>query len=346
MATATEETTSPVETSQALPTTPKKEIEIRDLLEAGLHFGHQTKRWNPKMKHYIFDKRNGIHIIDLAKSMALMKEAMRFLRDVILQGNSVLFVGTKKQAQTMVKQAATESGQPYVTSRWLGGTLTNSNTIRKRVKRMRYIEEMEKTGTFDAMNKKEISILRHELEKLRRNLSGIAEMTNMPGALFVVDVNREAIAVAEANKLNIPVIAIVDTNCDPDPIDYVIPGNDDAIRAVKLVVMEAANIVNKALKEYMAIMADREREKAAAEAKAAAERAKQKADKASSGKTSEPSADTTSKQEETPPHKKTTRKPSRKKVPITSEATDEKVEGKKEPTPMPDNESEVVKTEI
>ena len=230
-----------------------QELGVRDLLEAGLHFGHQTKRWNPKMKHFIFDKRNGIHVIDLAKSLVLLKEALAFLYDVSAAGRRVLFVGTKKQAQQVIKEAADRCGQFHVTTRWLGGTLTNSTTIRKRVARMRELEDMEKNEVLASMHKKEAARLRHELEKLRRTLSGVAGMDRKPGALFVIDINREAIAVAEANKLDIPVVAIVDTNCDPAPVDYIIPGNDDAIRAIKLVAGTVADTVQKASEEYTRI---------------------------------------------------------------------------------------------
>jgi small subunit ribosomal protein S2 len=254
-----------------------QDVGVRDLLEAGLHFGHQTKRWNPKMKRYIFDKRNGIHIIDLSKSLVLLKQAMEFVNDVVLMGKSVLFVGTKKQAQQVIKTAAEQSGQHYVTNRWLGGTLTNSATISKSIKRMKEIEEIEKNNGFAEMHKKEASRLRRELEKLRRNLGGIADMDNLPGAMFVVDIGREAIAVAEANKLNIPVIAIVDTNCDPDKIDYVVPGNDDAIRAIKLIAGTIADTTSRAAAEYAKIAAERAR-KAEAEKRAAAEKQKKEDD--------------------------------------------------------------------
>lgn len=242
------------------------EVGVRELLEAGLHFGHQTKRWNPKMKPFIFDKRNGIHIIDLAKSLAKLQEAQKFLFDLVASGRNVLFVGTKKQAQEVIKSVAQRSGQFYVTSRWLGGTLTNIQTIRRSVKRMREIEEMEKSGAMDKLPKKEVARLRHELEKLQRNLTGVAGMESLPGALFVVDVNREAIAVREANRLHIPVVAIVDTNCDPDPIDYPIPGNDDSIRSVKLVTDVLARTLERAVEEYSRIAAEELRQKAAAPA--------------------------------------------------------------------------------
>ena len=254
---------------------PVKEIAVRDLLEAGLHFGHQTKRWNPKMKRYIFDKRNGIHIIDLAKSLVMLKAAIRFVQDTVASGRSVLFVGTKKQAQQIVKEIAGSCGQPSVTTRWLGGTLTNNATIRQSVRRMRELEDQEKKDGFASIHKKEAARLRHELEKLRRNLSGIADMDGRPGGMFVVDINREAIAVSEANKLGIPVIAIVDTNCDPDPVDYVIPGNDDAIRAVRLVAGAIGETIRAAAGELAKLTAEtarrKEADRAAEELRKAAE---------------------------------------------------------------------------
>lgn len=285
MTTATEATeTTPTETPETIETT---EIGIRDLLDAGLHFGHQTKRWNPKMKRYIFDKRNGIHIIDLAKSLVLLKQAQEFVYDVVANGKQVLFVGTKKQAQLAVKETATQYSQPHITTRWLGGTLTNSQTIRKSIERMRELEKMEEDKVFDTLKKKEVARLRNELRKLQRNLSGIADMNKSPGAMFVIDVNREAIAVAEARRLNIPVIALVDTNCDPDPIDFPIPGNDDALRSVKLVLSVLSTGIDAAAKEYAkqaAEVAKRKAEEkkvaeaAAAKAAKAAQEAKVKAD--------------------------------------------------------------------
>ena len=226
------------------------DIGIRDLLKAGLHFGHQTKRWNPKMKRYIFDRRSGIHIIDLAKTLALLNVAREFVYELIVNGSKLLFVGTKKQANEAVKETALRCGQHYVDTRWLGGALTNSATLRKRVKRLRELEAMEKNGSFESLSKKEVSRLRHELVKLRRNLSGIVNMDVPPGALIVIDVAREAIAIAEATKLGIPVIAIIDTNCNPDPIDYPIPGNDDAIRAIRLLLDAFAQTIEKANSEY------------------------------------------------------------------------------------------------
>ncbi|MBN2301315.1 MAG: 30S ribosomal protein S2 [Lentisphaerae bacterium] len=254
-----------------------QDIGVRDLLEAGLHFGHQTKRWNPKMKRYIFDKRNGIHIIDLAKSLVMLRNAMQFIGEVVAQGKSVLFVGTKKQAQQVISDAAKSCGQPYVTNRWLGGTLTNSETVRRRIRRMKEIEELQKSDAFTS-HKQEASRLRRELEKLTRNLGGIVEMNTQPGALIVVDIMREAIAVSEANRLNIPVIAIVDTNCNPDPIDFPIPGNDDAIRAIKLIAQTAANTINAARSEYDKKLAEiAKKKKAEDEAKRKA-RAEQEAE--------------------------------------------------------------------
>ncbi len=250
----------------------EKGLHVRDLLEAGLHFGHQTKRWNPKMKRFIFGKRNGIHIIDLAQSLGRLQEAMQFVYDVAISGRKILFVGTKKQAQQIIKETAEKCGQPYVTTRWLGGTLTNSPTIRSRVKRMRAIEDMEKNNGFAGMPKKEISTLRHELEKLHRNLTGIADMAQPPGAMFIVDVNREKIAVDEARRLNIPVVAMVDTNCDPDPITCVVPGNDDAIRAISLVSSAIGLAIGKATAEYTRVATElaRQRENDAAESRKAA----------------------------------------------------------------------------
>ena len=246
------------------------EIGIRELLDAGLHFGHQTKRWNPKMRPYIFDKRNGIHIIDLAQSLAHLKAAQRFVHDLVASGRNILFVGTKKQAQEVVKELAQRTKQFYVTNRWLGGTLTNSPTVRLRVKHMRMLEAMENDGAFESMPKKEVAKMRHELQKLQKNLSGIADMANQPGAVFVVDIMREAIAVKEANRLHIPVIAIVDTNCDPDPIDYPIPGNDDAIRAIKLIANAVGDTVLSAYDEFTRVSAETAQKRAAEQAAAGA----------------------------------------------------------------------------
>lgn len=257
---------------------PAGQVGIRDLLDAGLHFGHQTKRWNPKMKRYIFGERNGIYIIDLAKSLNLLNGAQEFLYDTVARGRKVLFVGTKKQAQLPLKELAEKLGQPYVVHRWLGGTLTNNTTIRRSVKRMRELETMEKDGSMKALpSKKEAAQLRRELLKLQRNLSGLADMEQLPGAMFVVDTNRESIAVAEANRLKIPVVAIVDTNCNPDPIDYPVPGNDDAIRAIKLLTSVIGNTVQHAANEYAKVVAEELKRKADEEARVKAQEEARKA---------------------------------------------------------------------
>ncbi len=246
------------------------DVTIQDLLEAGLHFGHQTKRWNPKMKRYIFDQRKGIYIIDLTKSLELLKGARQFVYDTVARGRKVLFVGTKKQAHEPLLEVTQRLNQPVVVNRWLGGTLTNNQTIRKSIGRLRELEDLEKTGAMEKLPKKEVARLRHELEKLRFNLNGIANMNELPGAMFVVDVTREAIAIAEANKLKIPVIAVVDTNCDPDQIDYPIPGNDDAIRAIRLIVDLIGATVQQASNEYAKIAAEENRKRAVLEAEQAA----------------------------------------------------------------------------
>ncbi len=221
-------------------------ITMKQLLEAGVHFGHQTRKWNPKMSKYIYAARNDIHIIDLQITVDLIEEAYKFVCESVKAGKSVLFVGTKKQAQDAVKEEAERCGMYYVNSRWLGGTLTNFKTIRSRIDRMVKIEKMEQNGEFDLLPKKEVAKLKEEFEKLQTNLGGIREMNKLPGVMFVVDPHNEDIAVAEARKLNIPIVAITDTNCDPDLIDYVIPGNDDAIRAVKLIAAVIANAVIEA----------------------------------------------------------------------------------------------------
>ena len=218
-------------------------ISMKQLLEAGVHFGHQTRRWNPKMAPYIFTERNGIYIIDLQKTVKKVDEAYDFLRSVAEEGKSILFVGTKKQAQEAVKEEALKSGMFYVNERWLGGMMTNFATIRKSINRLKELEAMEEDGTFEVLSKKEVLALKREQEKLEKSLGGIKDMEELPGALFIVDPRKERIAVAEAKKLNIPIVAIVDTNCDPDEIDYVIPGNDDAIHAVKLLTSRMADAV-------------------------------------------------------------------------------------------------------
>ncbi len=218
-------------------------ISMKQLLEAGVHFGHQTRRWNPKMRPYIFTERNGIYIIDLQKTVKKVDEAYQFLRQVAGDNGRILFVGTKKQAQESVAEEATRCGEFFVNQRWLGGTLTNFGTIRKRLQRLQELEEMETDGRFQELTKKEVSGLLHEKEKLEKFLGGIKGMKNLPATLFVIDPRKEHIAVTEANSLGIPVVAIVDTNCDPDEISYVIPGNDDAIRAVKLLTARMADAV-------------------------------------------------------------------------------------------------------
>ena len=223
--------------------TPVAVISMKQLLEAGVHFGHQTRRWNPKMAEYIFTDRNGIYIIDLQKTVKKVDEAYFFVRDLIGEGKTLLFVGTKKQAQEAVREEASRCGMFYVNQRWLGGTLTNFQTIRRRIDRLHVLEKMEADGTFKVLPKKEVASLLHEKEKLEKFLGGIKEMKNLPGALFIIDPRKERIAVAEARKLGIPIVAIVDTNCDPDEIDLIIPGNDDAIRAVRLLTAKMADAV-------------------------------------------------------------------------------------------------------
>ncbi len=218
-------------------------VSMKQLLEAGVHFGHQTRRWNPKMAPYIFAERNGIYIIDLQKTVKKLDEAYKFITDIAAEGGEVLFVGTKKQAQDSIREEAIRCGMPFVNARWLGGMLTNFKTIQKRIKRLAQLKAMEADGTFDMLPKKEVVKLNLEIEKLEKFMGGITGMKKQPAAMFVVDPRKEKNAVAEAKKLGIPVVAIVDTNCDPDEIDYVIPGNDDAIRAVKLIAAEMANAV-------------------------------------------------------------------------------------------------------
>ena len=218
-------------------------VSMKQLLEAGVHFGHQTRRWNPKMAEYIFAERNGIYIIDLQKTVKYLETAYNFVRDLSLEGKSILFVGTKKQAQDSVKEEAIRCEMPFVNARWLGGMMTNFTTIKLRIRRLNQLRKMEEDGTFELLPKKEVIKLKLEIEKLEKFLGGIQDMKELPGALFIVDPRKERIAVAEAKKLGIPIVAIVDTNCDPDEIDYVIPGNDDAIRAVKLIASAMASAV-------------------------------------------------------------------------------------------------------
>ena len=218
-------------------------VSMKQLLEAGVHFGHQTRRWNPKMARYIFTERNGIYIIDLQKTVKKLEEAYMFVRDVAANGDNVLFVGTKKQAGESIKEEAERAGAHYVNARWLGGMMTNFKTIRRRIQRLEQLRKMQEDGTFDRLPKKEVGKLELEIEKLEKYLGGIKTMDKLPGALFIVDPRKERIAVAEAKKLGIPIVAIVDTNCDLDEIDYVIPGNDDAIRAVKLIAGTMADAI-------------------------------------------------------------------------------------------------------
>ena len=218
-------------------------VSMKALLEAGVHFGHQTRRWNPKMAPYIYTERNGIYIIDLQKTVKKLEEAYNFVRSVSESGQNILFVGTKKQAQEAIKEEASRCGGYYVNARWLGGMMTNFKTIRRRIQRLEQLRKMQEDGTFDRLPKKEVGKLELEIEKLEKYLGGIKTMDKLPGALFIVDPRKERIAVAEAKKLGIPIVAIVDTNCDPDEIDYVIPGNDDAIRAVKLIAGTMADAI-------------------------------------------------------------------------------------------------------
>ena len=218
-------------------------VAMKQLLEAGVHFGHQTRRWDPRMAEYIFQARNGIHIIDLQKTSKKIDEAYEFLREQSEEGKTVLFVGTKKQAQDCMKEAAEKCGMYYVNQRWLGGMLTNFATIEKRIQRLNELEKMEEDGTFEVLPKKEVTLLRKEMDKLNKNLGGIKDMTEMPGVIFIVDPKKERNAILEARKLNIPTIGLIDTNCNPNDVDYAIPGNDDAIRAVKLIADCMANAV-------------------------------------------------------------------------------------------------------
>ena len=248
-------------------------VSMKQLLEAGVHFGHQTRRWNPKMAPYIFTERNGIYIIDLQKTARKLEEAYNFVRELSENGKTLLYVGTKKQAGESVREEAERAGAHYVNARWLGGMLTNWSTIRTRIDRLARLRTMQEDGTFDALTKKEVAKLTLEIEKLEKFLGGIKTMEKLPGALFVVDPRKEKIAVAEAKKLDIPVVAIVDTNCDPDDIDYIIPGNDDAIRAVKLISQIMANALIEGRQGMDAAAAAKQEEVNAAEE--AAEEAKQ-----------------------------------------------------------------------
>jgi small subunit ribosomal protein S2 len=239
-------------------------IGVKELLEAGVHFGHQTKRWNPKMKPFIFDARNGIHIIDLSKSLTQLDAACDFLATLVGKGGQVLFVGTKKQAQEAIKEAAKACGQHYVTERWLGGTLTNFNTVKRSIARMKQIEKMETDGSINVYVKQEQSVLRREAARMFKNLDGIRTMDKFPAAMFVVDIKREHNAIAEARRLNIPIVAIVDTNCNPELVDFPIAGNDDAIRSVRVILATVVQTITRAKAEFDSKHARRKTEEAAA----------------------------------------------------------------------------------
>ena len=241
-------------------------ISMKQLLEAGVHFGHQTRRWNPKMAEYIYTERNGIYIINLQKTVKKIVEAYDFIKEVAANGDDILFVGTKKQAQDSIKEEAQRVGMYYVNARWLGGMLTNFKTIKKRIERLNQLNKMQEDGTFDLLPKKEVAKLKLEIEKLDKYLGGIKDMKKLPGAMFIVDPRKEKIAVAEAKKLGIPVVAIVDTNCDPEEVDYVIPGNDDAIRAVKLIASTMANAIIEGRQGEDATVVAEDAEPAAADA--------------------------------------------------------------------------------
>ena len=307
-------------------------ITMKQLLEAGVHFGHQTKRWNPKMKEYIFGQRNGIYIIDLQKSLKLFKSAIQFVYELGAQGKTILFLGTKRQAQEAIQEAAQRTATFYVNQRWLGGLLTNFMTIQKSIKRFRELEEMKSNGQYDLFSKKEVARYERERKKLEKNLSGIKEMAGLPDALFVIDTKLETIAVKEAAKLGIPIIGVADTNCDPDEIDYIIPGNDDALRAIRLITDTVAQAyldgkaVFEAKQKELAEQAEKERqlqeqqaaaarEAAAKAAAAAAELAAQKsAESKEPGEPGETAADTAQPAEPTPKPKTTVRKTLQRKA--------------------------------
>ena len=259
------------ENKMEMPTSALTGITLKDLFDAGLHFGHQTKRWNPKMKGYIFDKRNGIHIIDLAQTVGLLDDAAAFIRDTVLSGKKVLFVATKKQVAEMVKETAVAVDQFYVTERWLGGTLTNAKTIRTSVKRMRQLQATAKANGGElSEHKQENSMLRRELAKLEKNLTGVADMVEQPGAVVIIDCVKEVNAVKEATRLRIPVVGLVDTNADPEPIDYVIPGNDDSVRGVEIILAGLKKVIEGANQEYGAKAAEESRKREAERAQRAA----------------------------------------------------------------------------
>ncbi len=245
------------EMQQAMAATTPSQITMKQLLEAGVHFGHQTKRWNPKMKPFIFGARNGIYIIDLQKTVQLARAAFRFVSDMVARGNSVLFVGTKKQAQDAISEEAKRSGQFHVTNRWLGGTLTNFKTIKAGIDRLKTIEKMAEDGTYERLPKKEVAALEREREKLEKNMGGIKEMQRLPGCVFIVDPKKEHIAVHEARRLGLPIVALVDTNCDPEGIEFVIPGNDDAIRSIRLFAAKVADAAIEGAARHQTMLAER-----------------------------------------------------------------------------------------
>lgn len=318
-------------------------ITIKDLLDAGVHFGHPTKRWNPKMKSFIYGSRNGIYIFDLPKTMRKLQEACQFLYTTVAEGGDVLFVATKRQAQDIVRETAEEIGMFHMVERWPGGTLTNTETIRKSIQKMIDLQEMEENGSFDKMPKKEASSKRRELGKLKRSFSGIAEMKKLPAAIFVVDIRREDIAVREANRLKIPVVAMVDTNCDPDPVDYLIPANDDALRSIKIV-LEAVKVSIEAGQSVW------QKVKAEEDAKIKAEKAKAEKEKAEKEE-AKAKADAEKKSEKKPAEKKTEKKPAKKKTekkadkkeeaaPVEEAKAEEKAEKKEEAAPVEEVKAE------
>jgi len=248
---------------------------MKELLEAGVHFGHQVKRWNPKMKKYIFGQRNGIYIVDLQKTVKMFEDAYNFVRDLSGRGERVLFVGTKKQAQDVILEEAQRSQSFYVNQRWLGGMLTNFTTVKQGIEKLKKIEKMKEDGTYELLTKKEVARYETERTRLEKNLSGVKEMTNLPGAVFIVDPRKESIAIAEARKLSIPVVALVDTNCDPDAVDYVIPGNDDAIRSIKLITSKIAEAIIEG-KSILSKAAQQSAEQAVIEEKAAEDEKQEK----------------------------------------------------------------------
>jgi small subunit ribosomal protein S2 len=264
-------------------------VTMKELLEAGVHFGHQVKRWNPKMKKFIFGERNGIYIIDLQKTLKGLEDAYKFVKETSIGNSPILFVGTKKQAQDAIQEEAQRAGAFFVNQRWLGGMLTNFSTIKKSIERLKSIEKMKEDGTYEALSKKEVSLLEKERIKLEKNLTGIKEMSGLPGAVFIIDPKKEKIAIAEARKLSIPVVAVVDTNCDPDEVDYVIPGNDDAIRAIKLISSKMADSVIEG-RDVVAKAAAAEAEKTMIKEKVQQEEAGGGAQEGPSGATAEVSA--------------------------------------------------------